>query len=98
MQDRTIRNDQEIIIRTRIEGYFYKVFYDEEFDKITIVPSDIDDETIKAHDYIYDKRIATETITPDRYEYTHGGSVYRAAQEVCWEIAEEFRKRRKAQK
>lgn len=34
-----------------------------------------------------DGAVARSVISPLRYEYTNGGSVYRRAQEICWELA-----------
>jgi hypothetical protein len=66
-------------ISTRVQGYFYDVFYDEDLDIVEFSGRGAADGVISTAD-------------PSNYSYEMGGSVYRAAQNACWNVDEEFRK------
>jgi len=51
---------------TRIRGYRYTVEYNQEFDQLLLVP-------------VGAGSVANSVMGIDRYEYTHGGNIYREA-------------------
>ena len=64
---------------TRIQGYYYDIEYDDEHDVVTVegrIPNSRAISTMEASDYAY----------------THGGSVFVEAQNLCWAIDKELRK------
>lgn len=64
---------------TRIQGYYYEIKYDDEFDVVTVEGRHTNSRAIS-------------TMNPGDYAYTHGGSIFVEAQNLCWQIEEELRK------
>jgi len=65
---------------TRIKGYRYIVRYDKTYDWIEVEPT---------NEY---GDVATSSIQTTDYGYMYGGSIYRKAVELAWEIDKEYRK------
>ena len=65
-------------VRTTVEGYVYYITQTD--DVFFASPTGSGDDT-------------DSTISEFSYIYTHGGKIFRRATELCWELAEEYRKK-----
>ena len=84
MDKRTLRKIlstlPEGVYYTRIQGYKYKIYYDEEIDAVVVAPIGSGDPAISGTDW-------------SSYQVTHAGAIYREALEWADEIDEALRKR-----